>query len=135
MSALRRTRRTDRGAAAVEFALLLPVLLLILAGIVDFGRAMFTQISVTNAAREGARAAIGGSATAGDIATRAQASAPSLAGSLATTATLCTGAGSSAQVTVSTGFDWVMLGPMSGLFGASASLPSTLSSTARMRCS
>ena len=45
----------DRGAAAVEFALLLPLLLLIVFGIIDFGRALNAQITLTQAAREGAR--------------------------------------------------------------------------------
>jgi Flp pilus assembly protein TadG len=45
----------DRGAVAVEFALLLPLLLLLLFGIVDFGRALNAQITITQAAREGAR--------------------------------------------------------------------------------
>jgi Flp pilus assembly protein TadG len=47
----------DRGAAAVEFALLLPVLIAILLGIIEFGLAFNSQLQVTNAAREGARAA------------------------------------------------------------------------------
>jgi len=47
----------DRGAAAVEMALLLPLLLLIVFGIVDFGRMLNAQITITEAAREGARAA------------------------------------------------------------------------------
>ncbi len=49
--------RRDRGAAAVEFVLVLPVLLLLVFGIVDFGRMLNAQIVVTEAAREGARAA------------------------------------------------------------------------------
>ena len=48
--------RRDRGAAAVEFALVLPVLLLILFGIIDFGRMLNAQLTVNEAAREGARA-------------------------------------------------------------------------------
>lgn len=47
--------RDDRGAVAVEFGILLPVLLLILLGIIDFGRAYNAKISLTQAAREGAR--------------------------------------------------------------------------------
>src|SRR5579859_1395033 len=47
----------DRGAAAVEFALLLPLLLLLIFGIIDFGRALNAQITLTQAAREGARMA------------------------------------------------------------------------------
>ncbi|HEX6970340.1 MAG TPA: TadE/TadG family type IV pilus assembly protein [Micromonosporaceae bacterium] len=46
----------DRGAAAVEFALLLPVVLLIIFGIIDFGRMLNAQLTLTQAAREGARA-------------------------------------------------------------------------------
>ncbi|MET0887750.1 MAG: TadE family protein [Mycetocola sp.] len=47
--------RDDRGAAAVEFALILPVLLILVLGIVEFGRAYNVQISLSQAAREGAR--------------------------------------------------------------------------------
>jgi hypothetical protein len=47
---------SDRGAAAVELALMLPVLLLIVFGIIDFGRMLNAQITLTEAAREGARA-------------------------------------------------------------------------------
>ena len=52
-----RTRKRHRstGQSLVEFALVLPLFLLILAGIVDFGTALATSITVTNAAREGAR--------------------------------------------------------------------------------
>ncbi|MEV6600785.1 TadE family protein [Actinoplanes sp. NPDC051346] len=48
--------RRDEGAAAVEMALVLPLLLLLLFGIIDFGRALNIQITLTEAAREGARA-------------------------------------------------------------------------------
>ncbi len=50
-----RSRRDDRGAAMVEFAIVLPVLLLILLGIIEFGRAYNAQVSIQAAAREGAR--------------------------------------------------------------------------------
>lgn len=45
----------DRGAVAVEMALLLPVLILLLLGMMEFGRAFNAQITLTNAAREGVR--------------------------------------------------------------------------------
>src|SRR5680860_1890223 len=45
----------ERGAAAVEFALILPVLLLLVLGIIEFSRLYNVQISLSNAAREGAR--------------------------------------------------------------------------------
>jgi Flp pilus assembly protein TadG len=51
-----RTRR-ERGAALVEFALTLPLLLVVIAGIVDFAFLFQRYEVVTNAAREGARLA------------------------------------------------------------------------------
>jgi Flp pilus assembly protein TadG len=39
----------------VEFALVVPVLLLLVLGMIDFGRLWFTQVSLSQAAREGAR--------------------------------------------------------------------------------
>jgi len=46
------------GAVLVEFALTLPILILIVVGIFDFGRAFQEWVVVTNAAREGARMAV-----------------------------------------------------------------------------
>jgi Flp pilus assembly protein TadG len=63
----------DRGAAAVEFALVFPLLLLIVFGIIDFGRALNTQITLTQAAREGARLDAEGDAQATVIAGTEQA--------------------------------------------------------------
>jgi Flp pilus assembly protein TadG len=48
----------SRGQSLVEFALVLPLFLLLFFAIVDMGRAVFVYNSVTNAAREGARLAI-----------------------------------------------------------------------------
>ncbi len=50
------SRKLQRGAAALEFAIVLPVLVLLLLGIVDFGVVMGAQTQISNAAREGARA-------------------------------------------------------------------------------
>lgn len=55
---LRRARLrsgSEEGAAAVEFALVVPLLLVLLFGIIEFGTAYNAQILVTNAAREAAR--------------------------------------------------------------------------------
>lgn len=49
------SRRKERGAVAVEMAILLPLLLLILLGIIEYGRVLNVQVSLTHAAREGAR--------------------------------------------------------------------------------
>ena len=55
-------RRTgQKGQALVELALVLPILLLILMAIIDFGRVFHGFLAVTNGAREGARqASLGG---------------------------------------------------------------------------
>jgi Flp pilus assembly protein TadG len=50
-----RRLHSDSGAVAVEFALVMVPLLLILFGIIDFGFAFNNQLAVTAAAREGAR--------------------------------------------------------------------------------
>ena len=47
-----------RGAAVVEMAVVLPVFMLVVMGIVEFGRGMMSTQLITNAAREGAREAI-----------------------------------------------------------------------------
>ncbi len=48
----------ERGAALVELAMVLPLLLLILMGIVEIGLLFYNQQVLTNASREGARSAI-----------------------------------------------------------------------------
>ena len=48
-------KRRERGQSLVETAVVFPILLLLLAAIIDFGRAFDTYIVLTNAAREGAR--------------------------------------------------------------------------------
>jgi Flp pilus assembly protein TadG len=47
--------RSEDGAVAVEFALLLPLLVALLLGIMEFGLLYNAQITLTNAAREGVR--------------------------------------------------------------------------------
>lgn len=49
-------RRLDRGAAAVEMAILLPLLVLMVFGLLDFALVLNANLSITNAAHEGARA-------------------------------------------------------------------------------
>lgn len=47
--------KSERGQAMVEFALVLPLLILLLCGILDFGWIFYNDIMVSNAAREAAR--------------------------------------------------------------------------------
>lgn len=60
---------SDRGASAVEFALILLPLMLLVGGIIDFGFAFNAQVSLTHAAREGVRVE---ALATGDGATRAE---------------------------------------------------------------
>ena len=54
----KRQRQMQRGAAAVEFALILPILLALLVGGIDASLALYDKAVITNASREGARAGI-----------------------------------------------------------------------------
>jgi len=68
--------RSELGATLVEFAIVVPLLLVLLLGIVGFGRAYSTKISVTHAAREGVREySLTQDASAGDTAARGAATA------------------------------------------------------------
>lgn len=72
----RRTRRgqEDRGTALVEFAIVLPVLVVLLVGIVEAGRVLAAQVALQGAARDGARVlALGGSSAEVEQAARATA--------------------------------------------------------------
>ena len=120
----------DRGAAAVEFALVLPILMLIICGIIDFGRAYNAQITLTNAAREAVRVwALGG--TAGETSSRAVETAVGLTGVTVTgtsTTAPCT-FGAMTTVTVTADFTYVF--PLIKQFAPSAS---TITTRGVMRC-
>ncbi|SDL51061.1 TadE/TadG family type IV pilus assembly protein [Arthrobacter sp. ok362] len=65
------SKTSERGAVAVEFALLAPVLVMLLLGITEFGRAYNAQVTLSSAAREGVRVmAIGNSPSAARTATK-----------------------------------------------------------------
>jgi Flp pilus assembly protein TadG len=50
--------RNEKGQSLVEFAILLPLLLLLLMGILEFGLMLNSYLSINNSAREGARLGI-----------------------------------------------------------------------------
>ena len=55
---MKRKHSNQKGSAAVEFALVLPILLVLVFGIVEFSLALYDKAVITNASREGARAGI-----------------------------------------------------------------------------
>jgi Flp pilus assembly protein TadG len=54
----RRLGKEIDGTAAIEFGLTLPLLMIVLVGILDYGQIHFTRLTMTNAAREGARVGV-----------------------------------------------------------------------------
>lgn len=123
--------RGERGAAAVEFALVVPLLLLLVLGIAEFGRAYNTSATLASAARTGARTmALENSAGAARTATQAAATGLSLSTSqIAVTPSSCpaSSTGSTTLVTVSITYPMTFV---TGLFGSSV----TLHGTGVMRC-
>jgi Flp pilus assembly protein TadG len=126
--------RRERGAAAVEFAIIFPLLFLVIAGLVDFGRFFFDQIQLTNAAREGARAAIV-MASNNDVIARAAAATGGVPSVTVSVAASCTsGSTSNASVVVQAPFNWLVLGPAMTIIGKANNGPAYVSSTGVMRC-
>ena len=119
---------TDRGAVAVEFALIFPILIVILIGIIEYGSMFNAQLLVTGAAREGARSmSVTGSVAQAQAAAVASAAglAPRLtAANVAVSTPSCT---SGADVTITVTYVKPFL---TGFFGAS--IP--LTGTATRRC-
>lgn len=132
MKHMRRLSSHDRGAAAVEFALVVPLLLFLLFGIVDFARAFNAQVTVTHAAREAVRVQALEGTTEDTVEAAENAAVP-------LTVSVTTGGCSSGQptsVTVTTEFEYVT--PVSALaqfFGGSAlTSPIQLAGTGVQRC-
>ena len=122
----------DAGAAAVEFALMLPLLLLLVFGIIDFGRALNAQITITQAAREGARL---DALNQPNVVPRTQAAAVGLSGVAVTVVTACppgSGPAANADVKVSYAFTFITpIGAIASLFAGGPGLGSPLTLTAQ----
>ena len=126
----------DSGAAAVEFALVLPLLLLLVFGLIDFGRAYSMQISLTQAAREGVRvAALGG--TAGEATLRTtNAAAPVTAVTVGVTTCPATVLPTSdAQVIASRTYNYITpIQPLFTFMGQPGLAAPVITGRGRMRC-
>jgi Flp pilus assembly protein TadG len=133
-----RANRRSRGQALVEFALIVPIFMLIAFGTIDFGLAFDASIGISNAAREGARAGVT-TPTSAAITARVEEVAGRLNTSALTVAVSCktaagaacaggmNGAVSGTTVVVTVGYSYPMITPIA--FGTR--IP--LSSTAQMR--
>jgi Flp pilus assembly protein TadG len=126
----------DRGATAVEFALLLPLLLLIVLGIIDFGRMLNAQVTLTQAAREGSRLVALGQP---NVPSRTQAAATGLSPVGVSIQSACpTSAGPASNGVVQTSYSFQFtpgLGYVVSLFGgAGLSGQITLSAQGVMPC-
>ena len=102
--------RRNRGQSVIEFALILPLLLVVLFGITEFGRAWMTVNILTSAAREGCRLAV---VTAPDVAAvTARATTVCNAAGVVPTSITCVGPLSSdpdRKVTVTVRADFVII--------------------------
>ena len=135
--------RSEKGAALIEAAITVPVILLISVGIFEFGRAYQTQQVLTNAAREGARVAVLTATT--DDAVRTRVRNYLQAGSLPNYATAninvsrsvaMTGPDTGSQVTIEYPFQFMVLNPVVKLIAPSdnrTGAPITMQSSALMR--
>ena len=131
--------RSERGQSLLEFALVLPVFLVLVFGIIDFGLGLKAWISITNAAREGARVgAVRG--TCDEIRQQVKDTSGGLVTSddqIEITPEDCDGtSGDSVTVTVTYEYDLITpLGGMLSILGSGAGLPSSfeLESTSDMR--
>jgi Flp pilus assembly protein TadG len=137
--------RRERGAALLETALALPMVLLVAVGIFEFGRAYQTWQVLTNAAREGARVAVLPGANDGIVAARAvsymqagQLREAANARIVVTPVMLNLGGGSTAaasSVTVNYPFAFIVLQPVANLIAGDSNLgaPITMQATSVMR--
>ncbi|WP_415854586.1 TadE family protein [Sinomonas sp. G460-2] len=123
----------ERGAVAVEFALVAPLFLAILVAIIEFSNFFRVQISVTQAAREAARAmAISNDQTAAKAAAAAASPGIDPSGfSYAFSPSSCS-SGQTVQVTITYSLNDVSGGALQTLTGAV--MPGSVTGVSAMRC-
>lgn len=128
----RPSKRQQRGQSMVEFALVLPIMLLLMMGMVDFSRMLGVYLILQHSAREGARLGITG-ATDSEIVSRVQGTATTLAPS-ALTVTITPAQGSrtsGSDLTVKCQYPYKLMTPLvSSIVGGTVNL--TFTTTYRM---
>jgi len=134
--------RSQKGAALLEAAITIPLILMVCVGIFEFGRAYQTWQVLTNAAREGARAAIITGTTDSAVTTRVrnymQGGALSAYATAAVTITHnvpLTGTDTATKVQIDYPFQFIVLQPVLRLVvrNATTGAPITMHSSALMR--
>jgi Flp pilus assembly protein TadG len=135
--------RSEKGAALLEAAITIPIILLISVGIFEFGRAYQTWQVLTNAAREGARLAVINGTTDADVTARVRAymqagSLPNYATATVTVtrAVALTAADTASKIQINYPFQFMVLNPVVRLVAPSdtkTGAPITMQSSALMR--
>ncbi|MGY1804926.1 TadE/TadG family type IV pilus assembly protein [Blastococcus sp. SYSU D00922] len=117
-SSRRRRLAGERGAVAVEFALVVPLLLLMLFSIVSVSRAFQVQATLSGAAREAARAmAIQndvGAARSAAVFAASTSDIPLTAGQVAISPSTCTGAAPTTNIRVTITYQFQPTGSFAG---------------------
>ena len=133
--------RNQRGAALIETAITIPIILLVSVAIFEFGRAYQTWQVLTNAAREGARIAVLPDYTDTQVTTQVRNYLNGGRLTNASTATISVvrnvpmGATTASRVTVNYPFQFMVIGPVARLVrsGSTMGAPLTMQSSALMR--
>lgn len=133
--------RNQRGAALIETAITLPLVLFVSIAIFEFGRAYQTWQVLTNAAREGARIAIIAGTTDNDVKTAVRSYMTSGRLPKASTAPVVVernvglGPNNASRITINYPFDFMVLNPVARLVQGASQVgkPLTMSAVALMR--
>lgn len=107
----------ERGQAMVEFSLVITLLLVLMFGIVDFGRAYICYVEVTNAAREGARLGITGATTAAIQAQAQKTAGPFNDANFGVSVGYLSSPGLDSQIQVNTSYSLTFITPVGALVG------------------
>lgn len=135
-------RRSDEGAELIEMAIVLPLLLLLFMGMVDFGFMFQRYVVLSNAAAEGARVASLPGYTTADVTARVNAYATDsgIPGTVTTARVAVALPGGAAgvtwpgsQVTVTHVYNYQYIGPIAALFSNAPNGSVTITSRATVR--
>ncbi|PYR94792.1 MAG: hypothetical protein DMF84_03955 [Acidobacteria bacterium] len=143
MTLMKRLKKNERGAALLEAAITVPIILLVSVGIFEFGRAYQTWQVLTNAAREGARLAVIQGSTDTDVTARVRnymqsGSLPNYASATVTVArnVVLTGPDTASRIQINYPFRFIVLNPVVRLIAprnSTTGAPITMTSSAIMR--